>query len=98
MRLSIPSMLLILGLHMGSNERANGMAQRQRRDGRDSYHFRATSGKTRLRASGRAAACTERSECVRLPAPVFSGPAPVLSGEPVLGAFLPTNELTEFGD
>ena len=57
------------------------------------------SGKTRLRVNGAAAACTpgrkpgrcERSECVRLP-------APVLSGEPVLGAFLLTNELTEFGD
>jgi hypothetical protein len=30
-------MLLILGLHMGSNKRANGVAQRQRRDWGDSF-------------------------------------------------------------
>ena len=33
----------------------NGLAQRQRRDQRDSSHYRATFGKMRLRASGAAA-------------------------------------------
>jgi len=41
---------------------ANGWAQRQRRYLRDAYHFCAISGKTRLRASGKAAACTELVE------------------------------------
>ena len=33
-----------------------------------------------------------------LPIPVLSGACPRSLGEPVLGAFLPMNELTEFGD